>query len=102
MPKKKEIVVTQDQYAAEVENNQRKFIEMLKVAQPQLYVLWDVMQQTHTNWFVIVKIIRALNLISKSGGGDGWGEVVVSLQADRVLFIRGINSDRLDEPINVI
>ncbi len=92
---------SEDAYQIEKANNERKFIEMLKLVRSDLYVLMDVLDQTKINWFVVVKIIRALNLISKNGGGDGWGEVTITLQDDRVLFVKGINADRVNEPLTL-
>lgn len=94
-----EPITSSNAFAAEQENNARKFIEMMKNVRGDLYVLMDVLDQTKISWFPIVKIIRALHMISKAGGGEGWGQVVIEISNDRILFIRGIDTARLDEPI---
>ena len=95
MPKKKEIVITEDQYKVEAENNERKFLEMLKVARPDLFVLDDILRQTGINFFVLAKILHALSNIAISG----WGDVRIEIRGGRVLFIRGEETMRLDEPL---
>lgn len=80
-------------------NNERKFIEMLKNVRGDLFVLMDVLDETKISWFPIVKIIRALYMISKEGGGEGWGQVIIEISNNKILFIRGIDTARLDEPL---
>ena len=92
----KQKITSDDAFRIEQENNQRKFIEMMKLAQPEMYVLWDVIQQTGVNWFVLVKIIRQLNNIAL---GSGWGDIVVQVQGGTVLFVNGIDKDRVNEPL---
>ena len=96
-----EPITSSNAFAIEQANNKRKFLEMMKAVRPDMWVLMDVLDQTKINFFVIVKIVRALNAISKNGGGDGWGEVKVEIQADRVLFVRGVSADRLNEALTI-
>ncbi len=72
---------------------------MMKNVRPDMWVLMDVLDQTKINFFIMVKIARALSMISKESGGDGWGSVVIEISNNRCLFVRGINADRLDEPL---
>lgn len=92
----KKIINEQTDYEIEKQNNERKFKEMLKVARPELYVLMDMLDQTGINWFVVMKIIRQLSNVAL---GTGWGTVKVEIQNGRVIFIRGEDNDRLDDPL---
>lgn len=94
-----EPITSSNAFQIEQENNKRKFIEMMKNVRPDMWVLMDVLDQTRVSFFVVVKIIRALHMISREGGGDGWGECRAEIQNNRCLFVRGINADRLDEPL---
>ena len=91
-----EPITSSNAFQIEQENNQRKFIEMLKRIRPELWVIMDILDQTGINDFVIVKTIRQLNNIAL---GTGWGTVKIEVQNGRVLFIRGEDNDRLDEPL---
>lgn len=89
-------ITSDDAFKIEQENNERKFIELLKLVRPELFVLMDTIDQTNINWFVVVKIIRQLNNIAI---GSKWGSVEIQIQDGRVLFVNGIDKDRLDEPL---
>ena len=91
-----EPITSSNVFQIEQENNQRKFIEMLKRIRPEIWVIMDILDQTGINDFVIVKTIRQLNNIAL---GTGWGTVKIEVQNGRVLFIRGEDNDRLDEPL---
>lgn len=92
----KQKITSDDAFRMEQENNQRKFVELLKLVRPDLYVLMDILDQTNVNWFIITKIVRALNNVAL---GSGWGEVRIEIKNGRVLFVRGEDTDRLDEPL---
>lgn len=92
-------ITSDDAYRIEKENNERKFVELMKLVRPELYVIMDLIDQTGVNWFVVVKIIRQLHSLSTDAGGTGWGQVKAEIQNDRVLFVNGEDRDRLDEPL---
>lgn len=92
----KKTIQEQTPYEIEVENNERKFKEMLKRSRPDLFVLMDVLDETEINWFVVIKIIRQLKNIAD---GTGYGTVSVEIQNHRVIFVNGQDRDRLDEPL---
>ena len=83
-------------YYEQQSRNEFAFRQMLKVTKPNLYVLFDLLETTGLNWFVIVKIIRALNNIAL---GNGYGTVSVEIQKGQVTFVRGEESDRVNEPL---
>jgi hypothetical protein len=79
-------------YEEQKARNEYAFKEMLKSVKPEMFVLFDVLEQTGVNWFVVIKIIRALNNIAI---GNGYGTVSVTIENGRVMFVRGEESDRL-------
>lgn len=83
-------------YYAQQAKNEYSFREMLKIAKPDLYVIFDIMQKTGINFFVVVKILRALNNVAI---GTKYGVVSVDIQNNKVLFVRGEESDRVNEDL---
>lgn len=83
-------------YYQQQAKNEFAFREMLKGVKPDLYVLFDILEKTKVNPLVVWKIIRALNNIAI---GNGYGNISIEIQKGQVLFVRGEESDRLNEPI---
>ena len=83
-------------YLEQQSRNEFAFRQMLKTAKPDLYVIFDLLELTKLNWFVIVKVIRALNNIAM---GNGYGTVSIEIQKGQVTFVRGEESDRVNEPL---
>lgn len=83
-------------YYEQQSRNEFAFRQMLKVTKPDLYVLFDLLETTGLNWFVIVKVIRALNNIAM---GNGYGTVSIEIQKGIVTFVRGEESDRINETL---
>ena len=93
--KKKEINEAAD-YFKQQAKNEFAFKEMLKSVKPDLYVLFDILQKTRINPLVIWKTIRALNNIAI---GNKYGTVTINVEKGRVLFVKGEESDKVDEPL---
>lgn len=89
-------VIDESQYEREKKNNERIFKETVKRVRPDLYVLMDLLDETGINFFVIVKIIHALNNVVMGGG---WADVRIEIRNGRVLFVRGEEQMKLDEPL---
>jgi len=85
-------------YYKQQAKNEFAFREMLKGVKPDLYVVFDLLEQTGINYFVIIKIIRQLHNISM---GTGYGNVTIDVQNGVVLFVKGTDSDRLSEKLIV-
>jgi hypothetical protein len=83
-------------YYQQQAKNEFAFKEMLKSAKPDLYVIFDLLEQTGINYFVIIKVIRQLHNLAM---GTGYGTVTIDIQKGQVLFIRGEDSDRLNEAL---
>jgi len=83
-------------YYKQQAKNEYAFREMLKTVKPDLYVIFDILQTTGINFFVVVKILRQLNNIAL---GTGYGTVSIDIQNGKVLFVRGEESDRVNEEL---
>ena len=73
-----------------------KFMAQLKAVRPEIWVLADILDQTDINPFVIWKIIYAMNNLAL---GTGWGQVVVEIQDKTVKIVKGIEQQKLEEPL---
>ena len=83
-------------YQEEQQNNELLFKEMLKKLRPDLYVLMDILDETGINPFVLWKVVRQLNNIAI---GNKYGNVTIEIQKGIVLFVRGEESDRVNEEL---
>lgn len=98
MSLKKADLEAQDYYAQQA-RNEHAFREMLKNVKPELYVLFDLLEETGVNWFVVIKIIRQLNNIAI---GNRYGTVSVHIENGKVTFVKGEESDRVNEPLILV
>lgn len=92
---KKPLIEEVDYYKQQA-NNEYSFRKMLETVKPDLYVIFDILQRTGINFFVVVKILRALNNIAL---GTGYGTVSIDIQNGKVLFVRGEESDRVNDDL---
>ena len=83
-------------YQEEQQNNELLFKEMLKKLRPDLYVLMDILDETGINPLVLWKVVRQLNNIAI---GNRYGNVTIEIQKGIVLFVRGEESDRVNEEL---
>lgn len=83
-------------YYKQQSKNEYAFRQMLKTVKPDLYVLFDLLDLTGINYFVIIKVIRALNNIAM---GNGYGTVSINIENGKAMFVRGEESDRVNEPL---
>lgn len=91
MAKKK---VEELNYYEQQSKNEFSFREMLKRVKPDLYVMFDILETTGVNWLVVMKVIRAINNLAT---GNGYGNVTITMENGKVTFIRGEESDRVNE-----
>lgn len=83
-------------YHEQQKQNEFAFKEMLKRIRPELFVLMDILDQTSINPLVVWKVIRQLNNIAL---GTGYGQVTVQIENGKVSFVRGEDSDRVNEEL---
>ena len=96
MIKKKKEIDEAANYFKQQSKNEFAFKQMLKSVKPDLYVLFDILQKTRINPLVVWKTIRALNNIAI---GNGYGTVTINVEKGQALFIRGEESDKVNEPL---
>ena len=77
-------------------NNEYMFLEMLKKFKPELFVLNDLLETTQVSCYILFKIIKHLKNISE---GTQHGKVEIDVTGGVVTYIRGVEQDKLLEPI---
>lgn len=92
---KKEAISEELDYYQQQAKNEFSFRQMLKTVKPDLYVLFDLLEQTGVNILVVLKIIRHIKNIAV---GNGYGTITISMENGRVMFVRGEESDKVNEP----
>lgn len=83
-----------ENYYEQQKRNEFAFKEMLKAVRPELFVIMDLMDQTNINPIVVWRVLRQLNNIAL---GTGYGTVTVSVENGKVTFVRGEDSDKVNE-----
>lgn len=83
-------------FERETENNMEVFKNLIKEVRPDIFVLMDIIDKTEVNPMILIKYIRQLNNIAI---GNRYGSVTTQIENGVVTFIRGEESDRLNEPI---
>ena len=78
--------------------NELVFKEMLKRLRPDLFVLFDLLDQTQINPLIIWKLVRQLANMSL---GTGYGTITIEIQRGVVTFVRGEEDDKLQEPLKI-
>ena len=96
MVKRKKIINEAADYFKQQSKNEFAFKQMLKSVKPDLYVLFDILQKTKINPLVVWKTIRALNNIAI---GNGYGTVTINIEKGQALFVKGEESDKINEPL---
>lgn len=82
-------------YGDQVQQNEFAFKELVKSVRPDLWMLMDLLDETEVNYLVLIKALRHIYNIAT---GSKYGTVSVDIQNGIVTFIRGEESDRLNEP----
>lgn len=83
-------------YQEESENNEKIFREILKRGRPDLYVFMDLLDGSSVNIAVIFKVMRHLSNIAT---GSKYGKVTIEVDNGVATFVRGEESDRVQEPV---
>ena len=86
-------------YQAQVSSNEDTFNRMLKKIRPDIWVLMDLVDETKINPYILLKVIRQLKILSM---GTGYGQVSINVEDGVVRFVRGEESDKLNEPIILV
>jgi len=83
-------------YQTELKNNEFAFKQMLKSIRPELFVLMDLLDETRMNPMILFKTMRQ---VSNIANGTGYGTVSIYLENGVATFVRGEESDRLNEKV---
>jgi hypothetical protein len=86
----------QMEYAEQVEKNNWAFMEMLKKVRPDIWLITDLLDKTEVNYLLLVKALRHIDNIAR---GSRYGNVTLEIQDGICTFVRGAESDRLNEPV---
>lgn len=74
-------------------SNEDKYLEMLKVADPELYMIKTALAETQINPMILPRFIRALYNLAV---GTGYGKVTTHLSKGVVTAIKSEESDQID------
>ena len=85
-----------DDYQKTQDNNKQQFMELLKVARPEMWQIAQLLDDTQINPNVIVQFIYGLQSIAES---TGFGNCVAEVENQTVRFIRAQNNRKLNEPL---
>ena len=83
-------------YAEQVQTNEFVFKNMVKTVRPDIWLLMDLLDDTRVNYLILVKTLRHLYNIA---GGSKFGTVTIEIQNGVATFVRGEESDRLNEVV---
>lgn len=83
-------------YQEQVKQNEWVFMETLKRLRPDLWMIADLLKDTNTNYLILVHVLRHLYNIAS---GSKFGTVTVDVQNGIATFVKGEESNRLNEPI---
>jgi hypothetical protein len=83
-------------YQEQVAHNEFAFKELVKSVRPDIWLLMDLLDETQVNYLVLVKALRHLSNIAT---GSKFGTVSIEIQNGIATFVRGEESDRLNEAV---
>ena len=79
----------------EEEQNEQIFIDLVKRVRPDIYVFMDLLDSTGVNSLVLLKVMRQIHNVAT---GNKYGKVTIEIDNGTVTFVRGEESDRVQEP----
>jgi succinylglutamate desuccinylase len=83
-------------YQQQVTSNEEIFKQMLKKVRPDIFVLMDIIDQTHVNAWVLVKVAQNLYNIAS---GNKYGKVTCVIDNGTVTFVYGEDAHKINEPV---
>lgn len=81
------------------QTNRKLIMDVLRKVHPNLFIIGETLEATGVNSWVICKIAQILSRISREAGGQNWGKCTIEIQDGKVLWIRGEEVLRLDDPL---
>lgn len=89
-------MIEETDYYQQQEANENKFFDLLKQFSPDIYVLVKMITNEKLNLSVFWKLARHLVNISN---GTGYGDIHVIIENNNIVFINGLEKDRVSESI---
>lgn len=83
-------------YAEQLKSNEFVFKNMVKTVRPDIWLLMDLLDETGVNYLILVKALRHMYNIAS---GSKFGNVTIEIQNGTATFVRGEESDRLNEVV---
>lgn len=83
-------------YHVNAQKNKEQFMEMMKVAAPELHVVAVNMEKTKANPIILFHII---NHMAQIADGTGYGQVHILIEEGVARFVKGEHSTKLNEPV---
>lgn len=83
-------------YEQQMKQNEFAFKQMLKSVRPELYVLFDLLEETKINPIILFKVMRHLNNLAT---GSKYGQVTIFIENGVATFVRGEEADKLNEKV---
>ena len=77
--------------------NEEKYLQVLKTLDPELYLIKTALEQTGVNPMILPRVIRVLGNLNI---GSGYGEIIILIKSRIVTQIKGNESDILNMPID--
>lgn len=78
-------------------SNQKKYLEIMRTIDPELYLVKIALEDTGVNPLVLPRIIRAMANLSI---GTGYGDVTILMKAGVLTQIKGSESDILNMSVD--
>jgi len=87
---------TAGDYHVAAKQNKEQFLEMMKLALPEFYIVALQMEKSKTNPVILFHVI---NHMAQIADGTGYGQVHVMIEEGIVRFVKGEHSTKLNEPV---
>lgn len=83
-------------YHVAAKNNKDKFMEMMKIASPEFFIVANQMEKSKTNPVILFHVI---NHMAEIASGTGYGMVHIIIEEGIARFVKGEHSTKLNEPV---
>ncbi len=83
-------------YYEQMKKNEEVFMRQIKQVKPEWFVLLDLLEKTQVNPLILWKLVRHLSNIAS---GNRYGTITISIENGVCTFLRGEESDRINEAV---
>ena len=78
--------------------NEEQYWSIIQKVEPEFYLIRFAMKQYGINPMILPRVIRAIANLS---AGDGYGKVIVYMQAKQITNVETVEHDKVDEPSTI-